>query len=83
MVEESLKWYVTDTLSKKTLIMEGLGLGRLPIHMVEKEIQDGSLVVIKHDKKHIAKVNVAKLKKKALGPIGKRFWEYFENLAVS
>jgi len=83
VLADSLKWYVTDTSSKKTLIMEGLGWGRLPEHMVEKELVDGDLIRIDNDEKVMAKINVAKLKSKSLGPVAKRFWEYYVNLILS
>ncbi len=77
VLSNSLKWYVTDMQTKKTLITEGLGWGRLPYHYAKKEILTKSLIEIESNQKFKAEVNVAKLKNKAMGPVAKRFWNYF------
>ena len=41
--EKALKWHVTDTPSKKEIILNGLGWGRLPEDLVSKEINSGKL----------------------------------------
>ena len=37
-------WRVSDSLAKKELINSGLGWGRLPYHMVKKELEDGVFI---------------------------------------
>ena len=38
------RWQVTDNITKKTLILSGIGWGSLPIWMIECELRDGDLV---------------------------------------
>ncbi|CZG33526.1 TPA: LysR family transcriptional regulator [Legionella pneumophila] len=38
------KWFVGDMYIRKQLILSGMGIGRLPDHLVEKELAEGSLV---------------------------------------
>jgi DNA-binding transcriptional LysR family regulator len=38
------RWRVADNVTKKTLILSGIGWGSLPIWMIERELRDGDLV---------------------------------------
>lgn len=38
------RWRVADNLTKKTLILSGVGWGSLPLWMIERELQEGDLV---------------------------------------
>lgn len=38
------RWRVADNITKKTLILSGIGWGSLPIWMIERELRDGDLV---------------------------------------
>jgi DNA-binding transcriptional LysR family regulator len=75
---DSLSWKVTDTLSKKELILNGLGWGRLPRHEVERELKSGKL-------KHLAHLNddmvvdmfICRNRDKALGVVAKLIWDSF------
>lgn len=42
--DQAIKWKVTDTPSKKEIILNGLGWGRLPEELIKKELQQGKLV---------------------------------------
>ena len=75
---DSLNWKVTDTLSKKELILNGLGWGRLPRHEVEQELKSGKL-------KHLSHLNddmtvdmfICRRKEKAPGVVAKLIWDSF------
>lgn len=42
--KNAIKWKVTDTLSKKEIILNGLGWGRLPAEMIKDEIKRNKLI---------------------------------------
>lgn len=76
--EESLKWKVTDTPSKKEIILNGLGWGRLPLHTVEKEIKSGKLIHLanfKDDDK--VDVYLCRKKEKPMGKVAQFIWDCF------
>lgn len=71
-------WYVNDFSTKKTLIMSGIGWGRLPEYMIENELQSGELVAINLEdfETYIAlNYQVIKLKSRLLGPVASRLWQ--------
>lgn len=77
ILNEALKWYVTDLNSKKALIKAGLGWGRVPLHMVSSELESGELVKLDTQGELTLPVYVAKLKNRALGPVAKYIWQHF------
>jgi DNA-binding transcriptional LysR family regulator len=42
-------FYVTEMITKRAMIMSGLGWGELPEHLVEQELESGSLVKLNFD----------------------------------
>lgn len=78
IVKEGLQWYVSDHNTKKELIRRGLGWGRLAMHEAEQELQDKILIKIENQTPMIVPVYVAKLRNKALGPVGEMVWNYFK-----
>ncbi|QFU21941.1 LysR family transcriptional regulator [Shewanella eurypsychrophilus] len=78
IIDEALKWYVTDLHTKKTLITQGLGWGRLPEHMVKKELKSGELVSLNTLGDFKLPMYIAKLKNRALGPVALKIWNYFQ-----
>lgn len=77
IVDDALKWYVTDQHAKKTLIMASLGWGRLPYHLVEKEIRNKELITLKTQGDLNLPMYITKLKNKVLGPVAQRIWNHF------
>ncbi|MGF1750151.1 MULTISPECIES: LysR family transcriptional regulator [Vibrio] len=78
VLDETIKWYVTDLATKKALIESGLGWGRMPLHLVHEEIQSGQLLVLDiYDELNLP-IYVAKLKSKPQGPVAKAIWRYFD-----
>ncbi|MBW3698280.1 LysR family transcriptional regulator [Vibrio sp. T187] len=78
IMDDALKWYVTDLTTKKSLINSGLGWGRMPYHLVDTEIETGALVVLDTYGELDLPIYVAKLKSKPIGPVAKAIWEYFQ-----
>jgi DNA-binding transcriptional LysR family regulator len=71
-------WYVNDFNTKKTLIMSGIGWGRLPEYMIENELKSKELIALKlNDVETYLALNyqVIKLKSRLLGPVASRLWQ--------
>ncbi len=77
ILDDTLKWYVTDLHVKKELIVNGLGWGRMPLHMVRDDIASGRLVHLPTLGELTLPICLTKLANRALGPVGKRVWEFF------
>ncbi|MFA0570683.1 LysR family transcriptional regulator [Vibrio kagoshimensis] len=79
ILKEGIQWYVSDHNTKKSLICSGLGWGRLPMHEVSKELEQGKLIQLKTQNTMEVPVYVAKLKNKTLGPVGMTVWNFFND----
>jgi DNA-binding transcriptional LysR family regulator len=76
--EGSLKWFVNDTPSKKDIILSGLGWGRLPAHMVDKEINSKRLVHLTQlEDDDDVTIYLCKKKNKSIGKVAKFIWDSF------
>lgn len=79
ILKEGIQWYVSDHNTKKSLICSGLGWGRLPMHEVKQELEQGKLIQLNTLNTLEVPVYVAKLKSKSLGPVGMAVWNYFND----
>jgi DNA-binding transcriptional LysR family regulator len=73
---EAVKWNVTDTLSKKEIILNGLGWGRLPDHDIKEELKSKQLVhlkALKIDDK--VPVYLARRKQNSHGKVSELIWK--------
>lgn len=77
IIDDALKWYVTDLTTKKALIVSGLGWGRTPLHLIEEELKSGQLVTLDIYGDFELPIYVAKLKNKVVGPVAKEIWQHF------
>lgn len=71
-------WYVNDFSTKKTLIMSGIGWGRLPDHMIQSELNEKSLVAVQlndFDMQISLNYQAIKLKSRLLGPVASKLWQ--------
>lgn len=76
--ENAKRWSVSDINSKKELILNSLGWGRLPDHFVDKEIKNKRLVHLKHiNYDHRLEIFICKKKNKEFGPVLKHIWDSF------
>lgn len=77
--KDAKKWKVTELSTKKDLIKEGLGWGRLPEYAVEKELENKTLVQLDHiEKKLKVKIYIARRKGEAQGKVAFDIWEMFK-----
>jgi DNA-binding transcriptional LysR family regulator len=76
--ENSKRWTVSDIDSKKELILNGLGWGRLPDHFVSDELKSKQLVHLKSlNYDHKLDIYLCKKKNKPFGPVLQAIWESF------
>ena len=71
-------WYVNDFNTKKTLILSGIGWGRLPDYMIESELKSQALTAINvkdFDTRITLNYQAIKLKSKLLGPVASKLWQ--------
>lgn len=69
---------VQEYLTKKTFLLEGLGWGLMPEHLVKEEIKKKSLVTLTQNP-YRAMTHIARHSHKELGPCGKFLWNYFSH----
>ncbi len=76
--KESLKWKVTDTPSKREVILNGLGWGRLPLHVIDKDLKSGAIVHLKKIKDDdCVDIYLCKKKGKKIGKVTQFIWDSF------
>jgi len=71
-------WYVNDFSTKKTLIMSGIGWGRLPDYMIQAELDAKTLIAISlddFDTRVALNYQAIKLKSRLLGPVATKLWQ--------
>ena len=76
-------WYVNDFATKKTLILSGMGWGRLPDFLVQDELKSGALSMIEvEESEAVSEVEYRALKQrdKPLGPVATALWQGLEKL---
>ncbi len=72
------RWYVNDFGTKKTLVLSGMGWGKLPRHFIEQELANGSLCKLAlEDVQNEIELDyyALKQKNKVLGPVASKLWE--------
>lgn len=75
---ESLQWKVSDTNSKHDIILHGLGWGRLPLPLIEKDLQSGKLVELHWlEDDDVTPIYIAKKKHRMEGKVAEFVWNSF------
>lgn len=81
VLEGGDQWRVNDFQTKKEIIMQGMGWGSLPEHLIKKELAQGLLAPIKvegdPDIPNI-ELRVARLEGEPVGPVAQRLWHLFQ-----
>lgn len=73
--KQSLKWRVNDIHSKKEMIINSLGWGRLPEYMIKEELKANKLTHLKElDQDMEANILIGHLKSKKLGKVASFIW---------
>lgn len=76
--QKSLRWKVTDTPSKKDIIVNGMGWGRLPAHIVDHEIRSGKLTHLSRMKDDDeVEMFLCKRKNTFFGKVAQLIWDSF------
>jgi DNA-binding transcriptional LysR family regulator len=76
--ERSKKWTVSDLDSKRDLILNGLGWGRLPQHLIEEDLKLGRLTLLPHlNYDHRVDIYLCKKKSKPFGPVTQKIWDSY------
>lgn len=73
-------WYVTDHMTKKEIILAGMGWGRLHEHLIAEELRDGRLLPLSiegYPTTMQVEICVARIRNKPVGPVGAALWEDF------
>ena len=80
LVEGARTWTVSDQLMKRELILQGMGWGHMPRHLIEEDLREKRLRAItgKHFKGGVAEHVAARLREAPHGPIANRLWRYIE-----
>lgn len=80
IIEGAHSWTVGDQLTKKELIVLGMGWGHLPKHLVEDEMTKGQLLSIagSHIKNIQRDIVAARLQDRPVGPVAKKLWEFLK-----
>ena len=80
-LEAGRHWYVTDHLTKKEIILAGMGWGRLHRHLITEELEAGTLVPLEiHNYQATIDIDicVARMSGKPAGPVATYVWESFK-----
>ncbi|MBC86142.1 MAG: hypothetical protein CL677_03095 [Bdellovibrionaceae bacterium] len=76
--DQAMQWTVTDTMTKKQIILDGLGWGRLPHQLIGDELKSGRLIHLKHlNRDDKTDVYIARKKSKSHGLVNQYLWDLF------
>lgn len=84
VIENARHWTVSDIIAKKEIILSGLGWGRLPLHLISEELQNGQLMLLKgsHFDSRFINLNAIRIQKPAHGPIANLLWDDLKLLQI-
>lgn len=74
------KWSVTDLATKKSLIVQGLGYGYMPMYLIEKELIAGKVIEIKSMQKGGAEFCLVRNIQMPMGPAKSFIWESIRDM---
>jgi DNA-binding transcriptional LysR family regulator len=81
VIEGGDQWKVNDFQTKKELIVQGMGWGSLPEHLIKKELEQGILAPIKVEgdiEMPNIEFRIARLESEPVGPVAQRLWQLFQ-----
>ncbi len=78
LVEGVRRWAVGDQLTKKEIILQGMGWGHLPGFLVAQELADGRLISLagQHLRRHGTELVAARRHDQPHGPAAERLWRF-------
>jgi DNA-binding transcriptional LysR family regulator len=81
VLEGGDQWRVNDLQTKKEIIIQGMGWGGLPEHLVKEELAQGLLAPLKVEgATDLADIEFRVVRKEGepVGPVAQRLWELFQ-----
>lgn len=77
-------WTVADQQTKKELILNGMGWGHMPLHLVDKDLRAGRLVSLegRHFMRSRLDIVVARRRGRSIGAVAEALWQSFAGLAA-
>lgn len=81
VLEGGDQWRVNDFQTKKELIVQGMGWGSLPKHLIKEELEQGVLVPLKVEgdiEMQDIELRIARLDSEPVGPVAQRLWQLFQ-----
>jgi DNA-binding transcriptional LysR family regulator len=84
LVEGARSWTVSDQLMKKELILQGMGWGHMPKHLIAQELRERRLLPItgKYFKGGQAELVAARRRHTPHGPIADKLWRFIGEQAA-
>ena len=82
IVEGTHHWVVSDFSTKRQILASGIGWGRMPLHMVQDEINRGELLLLTHNdfQSLVIDIKAVRKKDKPLGPVATELWQQLQNI---
>jgi len=80
VIEGGDQWRVNDFQTKKEIIMQGMGWGSLPEHLIKDELAQGLLTPLRVEGEielPSVEFRIARLKSEPIGPVAQRLWQLF------
>ncbi len=84
VLEGGDQWRVNDFQTKKELIVQGMGWGSLPEHLIKEELEQGILAPLQVEGGLTwteAEFRIARLESEPVGPVAQRLWQLFQERA--
>ena len=83
MIEGAHQCTVADQLTKKEIILQGMGWGHLPRFLIERELNDGRLHSIagRYLPGRVEELVAARRRDRPQGPVANRLWDYLRRHA--
>jgi DNA-binding transcriptional LysR family regulator len=81
VLEGGDQWRVNDFQTKKEIIMQGMGWGSLPEHLIKEELAQGLLAPLNVEgdiNKPNIELRVVRKEGEPVGPVAQRLWELFQ-----
>jgi len=77
VVAGARSWTVADQQTKKALILNGMGWGHMPLHLIEPELRRGRLLSLegRHFKRTHLDIVTARRRDRPAGPVATQLWE--------
>ena len=82
LIEGAPQWVVNDFATKRQIICSGKGWGRMPIHLVQDEIDQGKLTALRSPSfpQLIVPVHMVRKKGRPQGPVGQALWSSIQKV---